>query len=127
MEDSGARRIKRAIDIDIESIRDLDAEFLAVLNQKDEFAVFMKKYKDIKNNLTLYRNYISDYLAEAKEINKNYPILIHHLDASLNSLQLEVIAYTSDVTWSGHELIKARLFEHFYVIFGVFGLKIKLD
>jgi len=127
MEESGARRIKHAINIDIESIQDLDASFLAILAQKSEFTAFIKQYMNINNNLTLYRYYVTDYLTVAKEINKNYPILVHHLDTSADSLQLEVIAYTFDITWIGHELIKASLFEHFFVIFSYLGLKIKRD
>lgn len=127
MEESGARRIKRSINIDIESIRELDTAFLAILAGKNEFSEFLAKYKDIKNNLTLYRNYISDYLTAAKEINKDYPILVHHLDAAQNGLQLEVAAYTTDVTAVGHERIKAELFEHFFIVLNAFDLKVRQD
>lgn len=121
MEESGARRIKKIIYIDVTSIRLCDENMLSQLKNNKALGDLISS--GIENNLTLYRNYIENYLVNLPEINHAYPVLIHHLEQTLNGLPLEIIAYTNDVTTIGHEKIKSIIFETFLALLGDFALK----
>lgn len=125
MEESGARRIKRFLNIDISSIKYLDDEAISKLHKTLGFKDFMDRNVEVTNNLTLYRNYLTDYLDNSHDINKDFPIMVHHLDPTISGLPLEISAYTSDVTTIGHEAVKSELFEHFFVVLDSFELKIR--
>lgn len=125
MEESGARRIKRSINIDIESIKSLEEDVINSLKNLPMLRDFMSKNIEVLNNLSLYRIYLTEYLENCKYINKDFTIMVHHLDVNTSGLPLEVSAYTSDVTTLGHENVKAELFEHFYEMLNLFELKIK--
>ena len=99
MSESGARRIKRNIHIDITSIRHLDEGLMDALKEIDLIAAFMNKRqgeidndnagKDMKGasllngrrqtNIGLYRKYIEFYLSNHSGINNDFTLMVRQL------------------------------------------------
>jgi miniconductance mechanosensitive channel len=75
-------------------------------------------------NIGTYRAYCNAYLREHPGINKNMILLVRQLHPTEFGLPLEIYAYTSDVTWAGHENIQSDIFDHFLAIIPEFGLEL---
>jgi len=141
MYDSGGRRIKRSIYINIHSIKFIDEFFLSKLIESFYFAEKFKlkliKIKENnkknlrkKNQLTnvgLLRIYIKFFLDKNSKIHKNMTFLIRHLQSSSKGLPIEIYIFTKDTIWKNYEEIQAEIFDHLFAIIPIFGLNIFQD
>jgi miniconductance mechanosensitive channel len=122
---SGGRRIKRSILIDTASIRRLTHEEILMIRNND----FLKEHfiyddgKTLKNNLTLFREYLEHYLKGHQELNMNMLFLVRHLEPTPSGLPLQIYTYTKDTRWPIHERVQAEIFEHIYAVLPLFHLR----
>jgi len=125
MNEAGAKRIKRTISIDINSIKPCSKELLQVLKNYKIINDYLIncKYKEIIN-LTLYRVYLMDFLKNHPNINQDQVSVIRHLDSGKNGLPLEIYTYTTDLTFEGYEKIQAEIFEYCFSALSRFELKV---
>ncbi len=144
MSDSGGRRIKRSLSIDIGSIRFCDQEMLDrfgkmsllrdYLNQKDkEIREYNKNHNvdssEVVNgrhqtNIGVFRAYIVNYLKNNPRIHKNMTFLVRHHPPGPNGLPLEIYVFSNDQVWSNYEAIQADIFDHLLAAAPEFGLRI---
>lgn len=122
MQESGARRIKRSIYLDPDKIKICDDKLHSKLLQNSQIAKYLNKYDESVTNLMLYRMYLMDYLCNSLEINKEYPIMVRHLESSGSGLPLEIYAYTYKTDIVSYEHVQADIFEHAYVMLALFDL-----
>lgn len=144
MEESGGRRIKRALFIDQSSIRfhtKEEQEYLAQFNLLESY--FAQKLPEInewnatldKNhnvpantrrltNIGTFRAYIFAYLRANNNISKNMTLMTRQLPPTPNGLPLEIYCFTNTTVWLEYEQIQADIFDHLYSILPDFGLKI---
>jgi miniconductance mechanosensitive channel len=123
MEESGGRRIKRSIHINIDSIKVCDSQLLAQASRFKIVADYIASSPGQEwINLALYRIYIEDYLAHNPEINHDYLTLVRHLDPDPSGLPLEIYAFSARVDIVGYERLQADLFEHCLAALPIFGL-----
>ena len=142
MEASGVRRIRRAIFIDMRTIRFLDSE----LKRKFSVHPVLKEYieKVEKNgttqnptnsespffnssrltNLGLFRFYAETYLKQLPFIDPKEPVILRHRDPVGNGLPLQVYVFTKNSQMTPYENIQSDIFEHILAIIGEFGLKV---
>jgi len=141
MDESGGRRIKRELRIDINSARFLTAE------EVERFKGFalLKDYIDRKledlaaynaavgeetenvnlrrlTNLGTFRAYILSYLKHHPKIHRDMTLIVRQLQPGPTGLPLEIYAFTNITEWSTYEDIQADIFDHLLAVAGEFGL-----
>ncbi|MBR3616253.1 MAG: mechanosensitive ion channel [Bacteroidaceae bacterium] len=123
MFDSGGRRIKRSIYIDMNSIsfctpeqqkRFGDRGWLKGLEEHDESIV----------NLTVLRNYLDIYLRSNKRVNQDMTLMIRQLQPTAQGLPLELYFFSANTAWVAYEHLQADIFEHIIAMLPEFGLKV---
>lgn len=131
MHDTGARRIKRAVNIDMESIIFLNQADISEMKEnpllKDlvEGALEEATSTETVTNLTIFRFYLESYLKAHKSIhNENYLMLIRELEPTSSGLPLEVYAFSKETSLDLYEKIQAEIFDHLIAIMPEFKLKV---
>jgi miniconductance mechanosensitive channel len=143
MSDSGGRRIKRAINIDIRSICFLNEEDIRKLSKINLIKAYLEdKQKEIKednaklgpeadnynvrrlSNVGTFRRYCYEYLKQNPHISDKFTCMVRQLAPTSEGLPLEVYAFSNDTAWVNYEGIQADIFDHFLSIISVFGLKV---
>lgn len=120
MFDSGGRRIKRSILIDTNSITFCDDKRKNALAKKG-FIVSEEKSNQV--NLTLYREWLEEWLRNHPAVNKDMILLVRQLQPTPQGLPLELYCFSSDTAWISYEHLQAEIFEYLFAVLPEFGLK----
>ncbi|MCT7484246.1 mechanosensitive ion channel family protein [Aliarcobacter cryaerophilus] len=143
MRESGGRRIKRAIKIDIHSIKFLSEDDIQRLEKANLLAPYLKeKVNEIKRynesnkfdlsvamngrrltNIGTLRAYILTYLKNNPKINQNMTIMVRQLAPDEYGIPLEIYCFTSTTVWADYENIQSDIFDHIYSVLQEFGIK----
>lgn len=130
MENKGGRRIKRALIIDIDTIKFCDVAALNQIRQNKLIADSIKSVPQLLQNegnvtnLTLFRYYLSNYLKEHQGIHKEwFSFMIRELAPTPNGLPVEVYVFAKDTSWENYEKLQAEIFDHIFGILSTFELK----
>lgn len=144
MLNSDGRRIKRHILIKTSSIRFLEEAELNDLKkihlisdyidtrklEIDEYNSTNKIDKSIAingrnlTNLGLFRKYITEYLFNYPELNKDMMMLCRQLQSTSHGVPLEVYAFSHDKRFENYEYIMSDIFDHIIASVGYFDLEI---
>ncbi len=147
MFNSGGRRIKRAIYIDMESVRFADAELLERARKFQLLRPYLERVlaeiqehnqqrklemNDLLNgrhltNIGIFRNYCAAYLQNHPKLNQEMIQIVRQLAPTEHGLPLEFYCFTSDVGWVAHEGVQADVFDHVLAIVPHFGLRVFQD
>jgi miniconductance mechanosensitive channel len=123
MQESGGRRIKRSVYIDMRSIefcteaqmKAFEAKgWLEGIDRVDGFSV----------NLHVFRNYLEQYLRRHPRVNQNMIIMVRQLQPTAQGLPLELYFFSDDTTWVPYEQLQAEVFEHVFAMLPTFGLRV---
>ena len=144
MEESGGRRIKRSINIDMNSVGFLDNEMIekykkirvlkGYLEEKEkEIEEFNKKVgADTSNringrrltNIGTFRHYLELYLKNHPKINLDMTFLVRHLQPTEKGIPIEIYVFSNDQAWANYEAIQADIFDHIMAVIPEFGLRV---
>jgi miniconductance mechanosensitive channel len=144
MEESGGRRIKRSLNIDMNSVGFLDKEQIEKFRNYHLLAVYIEETekeisgynKSLKvddsvvtngrrmTNLGTFRAYMESYLHNHPKINNEMTFLIRHLQPTEKGLPIEIYVFSSDQAWANYEAIQADIFDHTLAILPEFGLRV---
>ena len=144
MSNSGGRRIKRSINIDINSIKFVGKQLLEELKQITILQPYLEsKLQEISNynssksfsendminsrhltNIGTFRAYIDKYLRNHPLIHKDMTLIVRQLPATDKGLPLEIYAFSTDTAWANYEAIQSDIFDHLYAVISHFQLKI---
>jgi len=144
MSQSGGRRIKRSLHIDISSIRFqsddevLNFRRLALLadyidQKKTELADYNTNLKyevdaEVNHrrltNVGTFRAYAYNYLKNHPKIRKDMTLLVRQLDPGPEGLPIQVYCFTNTTAWAEYEDIQSDIFDHLLAIVPEFGLRI---
>lgn len=144
MFEGGGRRIKRAIHIDIASIRFLTEEEIErfgrfallrdyVAAKLAELRAHNARWADdpdaIVNarrltNVGTLRAYIVAYLRSHPSIRQDMTFLVRQLAPTPEGLPLELYVFTTDTRWAHYEGIQADVFDHVLAMVEEFGLSV---
>mgnify|MGYP001815656400 CR=1 FL=1 len=145
MSESGGRRIKRSIAIDMNTVRFADevmlAKFrgMALLNdyvdqtQQEIDAANAERGIDLsatvvngrrQTNLGIFRAYLVNYLRENPKIHKGMTFLVRHLQPTPQGLPIEIYVFSSDKIWANYESIQADIFDHVLAALPEFDLRV---
>ena len=144
MSESGGRRIKRSIDIDISSVRFLTddemqrfeaftllREYVArKRTELTEYNVALKGPDSAKvnlrrlTNLGTFRAYIWNYLRNHPEIHREMTLLVRQLQPGDTGIPIEIYCFTNTTEWAAYEDIQADIFDHILAQCGEFDLRV---
>ncbi len=144
MSQSGGRRIKRAIHIDVSSIRfqtDDEVEhfkrFALLHDYVDDKERELADYNtaletpvdDAVNqrrltNIGTFRAYAFNYLRNHPNIHKGMTLLVRQLAPGPEGLPIEIYCFTNTTAWARYEDIQADVFDHLLAIVPEFGLRL---
>lgn len=121
MQETGGRRIKRSINLDIDTIKFCNEELLGKLKKEE----FLKNFNfDGKiTNITLFRNYVENYLRQHPKIHLGLTFLIRELQPTEKGLPVELYIFTNDTNWVNYEKIQADIFDFIFASLPVFELR----
>jgi miniconductance mechanosensitive channel len=132
MYESSGRRIKRAVYLDVRSIRACTPELLATLSGIDKIAVYLNRNHDQSQpdwlaetpttNLGLFRLYLTEYLRHHPQINSEMLIIARQLDPTEHGLPLEIMAFVENQDFVPFETVQASVMEHVFVMLPSYGL-----
>ncbi len=144
MSESGGRRIKRSICLDMNSVAFCNDVMLdkfekfglltEYVRQKQEEITRYNKEHNLdsdtvpngrrQTNIGIFRAYIKNYLANHPKINKNMTFLVRHLPPTAKGLPIEIYVFSSDQVWAHYEDIQADIFDHILAVVPEFGLRV---
>lgn len=144
MEESGGRRIKRSVNLDMQSVRFLDSSELekfkeirilkSYIEEKEkEIEAFNKKVgvdtSDRINgrrltNLGTFRKYLELYLHNHPKVHQDMTFLVRHLQPTERGIPIEIYVFSNDQAWANYEAIQADIFDHILAVIPVFDLRV---
>ncbi|PID94161.1 MAG: hypothetical protein CSA95_04495 [Bacteroidetes bacterium] len=144
MEESGGRRIKRSITIDINSVRFCSEEMLAKFSKIQLLTDFIAEKQDLlkryneanhindeilvngrrQTNLGVFRAYLERYLAELPDISNQMTFLVRQLQPGDHGIPLEIYVFSKIQSWADYEAIQADIFDHILAVTPEFGLSV---
>ncbi len=144
MSESGGRRIKRSINIDLNSIHFLtssEVERLAgigllkdyIESKQEELQSYNANIEtpDEPNvnqrhltNIGTLRAYIRNYLRQHPMIHDNMTLIVRQLQPGSEGLPIEIYCFSNDTNWVNYEAIQADIFDHIFAIVPEFGLRL---
>ena len=120
MFDSGGRRIKRSIFIDMNSISFCSDDKRKELIEKG----YLGSDKDEKIvNLTAFREWLEEWLRNHPSVNKNMIIMVRQLQPTPQGLPLELYFFFDGTNWVPYEHLQSEIFEYVFAVLPEFGLK----
>lgn len=123
MFDSGGRRIKRSLYIDMNTIGFCSKEQVEKFREKG----WLKGIECADGqvvNLTVLRNYLDIYLRNNERVNHEMIFMIRQLQPTPQGLPLELYFFSADTAWVAYEHLQADVFEHILAVMPEFGLKV---
>ncbi len=147
MSDSGGRRIKRSVSIDIGSIKFCDQEMLDRFSKIQYISAYIEKTKDDlrefnttmkvddaslvngrrMTNIGTFRAYVQAYLRNHPEINQDMTFLVRQLSPTDKGLPIEIYVFCKDKVWANYEAIQADIFDHILAVVPEFDLRVYQD
>ena len=140
MEESGGRRIKRHLNIDVKSIHFLNDEEIEMAEKVKLISSYIaEKKEEIKQanpeneipvnqkritNIGTFRKYIEAYLQNHPKIHNDMTFLVRQLQPSEKGLPIEIYVFSNDQEWANYEAIQSDIFDHILAIVPEFNLKV---
>lgn len=147
MQESGGRRIKRSLFIDVHSVHFLNESEIEKLKKIDILAQYLREKQqelasefceepvcengDVNTmlnnrrltNIGTFRAYCTAYLRTRKTIAQNMTLMTRQLAPTPTGLPLEIYAFANTIEWANYEGIQSDIFDHLIAAMPEFGLK----
>jgi len=144
MSESGGRRIKRSINVDMSSIKFCTKEMLDrfekyqlladyIETRRDEIAEYNRTHEidtsELINgrnmtNVGTFRAYIIAYLKNHPKVHQNMTFLVRQLRPTEYGLPIEIYVFSKDQVWANYEAIQADIFDHILAVVPLFDLRV---
>ena len=144
MSESGGRRIKRSIHIDLHSVRFCDDAMLEELKRFDlvrkhieaEISEYRQQYeargRDMSDpvnaprltNVGIYRAYVEAFLHNHPAIHQEMTLLVRQMAPAPTGLPIEIYVFTTTTDWIEYEFIQAEIFDHLLAVLPEFSLRV---
>ena len=144
MQESGGRRVKRSVNIDMNSVRFCTPEMLdkyrkikLLADYIDQTEKVIKDYNETQQidnsvlvngrrqtNLGVFRAYLNAYLHNLPTVNDEMTILVRHLQPTDRGIPVELYFFTRTTDWAPYEQIQADVFDHLLAIVPEFDLRV---
>ena len=144
MDESKGRRIKRALNIRMESVKNLNQDEILKLSKIQLISEYVIQRSEAINsynqtnsidktllingrnltNIGLFRKYMETYIEAHSAINKDLMVMVRQLQPTAYGLPIEIYAFSSDKRWQNYEYIIADIFDHMIASVANFDLVI---
>ncbi len=144
MQASGGRRIKRAVHLDVNTIKFCTEEMLArfakiqyisdyIEQKKEEIGRYnAEKEVDVSSlvngrrmtNVGSFRAYVTAYLRNHPMVNQEMTFLVRQLAPQGQGLPIEIYVFCKDKVWANYEAIQADIFDHILAVVPEFDLQV---
>ncbi|MFV0590496.1 MAG: mechanosensitive ion channel family protein [Draconibacterium sp.] len=144
MEESGGRRIKRSVLIDVNSIKFCDEAMLSRFEKFDLIRDYvLEKEKELRDynaninlkdedyisgrhqtNVGIFRKYLEVYLHQHPNIHQDMTFLVRQLQPSGKGLPIEIYVFSNVQEWAKYEAVQADIFDHVFAVVPEFELRI---
>ena len=144
MSDSGGRRIKRSIKIDMNSVKFCTDEMIEKYRKFNILSDYIdKKTQEIDKhnsnkkldrdtmingrsltNIGTFRAYVESYLRQNNNIHNEMTFLVRQLSPQSDGLPIEIYVFSNDTNWVSYESIQSDIFDHLLAIIPEFDLKV---
>lgn len=148
MSESGGRRIKRTLRLDVTSIRFLEADDIQRLAEIELLSAYLaRKSKELEisnqerqgrlgdrarqlanqrrlTNIGTFRAYVDAYLRAHPGIHQGMTLMVRVLEPTPEGVPMELYCFTNTTVWAVYEGIQSDIFDHLLAIMPVFGLRL---
>lgn len=144
MQESGGRRIKRSVYLNVDSIKFVDPETRERYKKYNLLTEFVtqrqqeiEQYNRDNNvdtselingrrmtNIGVFRRYVEFYLKNHPKIRKDMTIMARQLAIDDKGVPLEIYCFTNTTVWREYEGIQADIFDHLLAAAGFFDLEV---
>ena len=145
MQDSGGRRVKRSINIDMNSVRFCTPEMLDrfrkirllkdYIDETERLIAESNEQAGVENdpepvnglhqtNLGVFRAYLERYLRSLAGINQEMMLMVRQLQPTEKGLPVELYFFSKVTEWTVYEKVQADVFDHVLAVIPEFGLRV---
>jgi miniconductance mechanosensitive channel len=144
MQESGARRIRRHILIDLNSVKFCTSEMLEryskyeyvrdyiarTESELDEYNQEKKINPGVlinghrQTNIGIFRAYLTSYLKDNQNLHQDMSLMVRQLQPTENGLPLEIYAFSKEQDWEKFEDIQSDIFDHVFAGIKFFDLQL---
>ncbi len=144
MVDTGGRRIKRSVNIDMKTVRMCDDAMMERFSKIDIIKDYLEQtqqqldqynrqrsadYPDVPNvihqtNVGVFRAYVTAYLKLHPEIKHEMTTMVRQLQPTERGLPLEIYCFVQGSEWVHYENVQSDIFDHILSVLPVFGLEV---
>jgi miniconductance mechanosensitive channel len=145
MSEAGGRRIKRALHLDLSTVRFLTEEEIDRLGRYERLREYMgAKRAELQaqpgvmgparegvipevrrlTNAGTFRAYVFEYLKAHPLIHDDLTLMVRQLASTPKGLPVEIYCFTTDTAWSTYEGVQGDIFDHLIAILPEFGLQL---
>lgn len=130
MRDTGGRRVKRSLNIDMTSVEFMDEEAISKLRTNDAIAKLISNIKteteegEMITNLDLYMRVINRYIDLHPRVNHTMIAMVRQLQPTEWGLPVELYFFTADVNWVPYEHLQAEVMSRIIALAPHFGIRL---
>ena len=144
MQESGGRRIKRHINIDMKSVIFCDSNLIEKFGNIQILKEYIKgKQKELDEynqklgisgtdtinarrltNIGVFRKYIEFYLTNHPKIHNDMTFLVRQLQPTDKGIPIEIYVFSNSLDWAKYENIQSDIFDHLLAVIPEFDLRV---
>lgn len=124
MRETGGRRIKRSIFIDMTTVHFCSEKEKIMFASRGWIDEAQAKPETQVVNLYVFRNYLQNYLKEHPCTHKELMIMVRQMQPTSEGLPLEIYCFSNTTVWPEYEQIQGEIFDHILAVIPEFGLRI---
>jgi miniconductance mechanosensitive channel len=123
MFDIGGRRVKRSINIDMNTVRFCTEAEMEKFKQQEWMKDFEATGKE-EVNLYIFRHYVEYYLRNHPKVNQKMIMTVRQLQPTAEGIPIELYFFSADTGWLNYEHLQAEVFDHIIAMLYIFNLKV---
>lgn len=124
MRETGGRRIKRSVFIDMTTVHFCSEKEKQQFASRGWIDEEQSKPETQVVNLHVFRNYLLNYLKNYPRTHKELMIMVRQMQPTAEGLPLEIYCFTNTTVWPEYEQIQGEIFDHILAVIPEFGLRI---
>jgi miniconductance mechanosensitive channel len=144
MQESGGRRIKRSVNIDMNSVHFCTPEMLAKYRKIHLLTDYIEKKEQVveeyneqhhidgsvlvngrrQTNLGIFRAYLNNYLRNRSDVNQELTCMVRQLQPTELGIPIELYFFSAIKEWVAYEGIQSDVFDHVLAIIPEFDLRV---
>lgn len=144
MRESGGRRVKRSVNIDMNSIQFCTSDMLQKFSKIELLKTYLAETEEKlrthnennnvddsvtvnglrQTNLGVFRAYLENYLQSLPQVNQEMPLMVRQLQSTDTGIPLELYFFSISKEWIDFEKVQADVFDHVLAVISEFHLSV---